>query len=237
MNIQKIKPGYKSIKTLFGKVEVIPQEWDWIPLGDICKVTSGSTPSREHPEYFKGVIPWVVSGELNYDEIFDTTEKITDEAVKHAHLKMLDRGTVLIAITGLEADGTRGRCGMLGTTATTSQSCVALHESKNFYPKFFFYYYQHYGKKIVNTFAQGTKQQSLSVGIVKAIKIQLPPKDQQKKIADILSNLDLLIKKNQEIYSRKQSLDKIDIFEKSNLETLKKGLMQKLLTGQIRVKV
>ena len=46
---------------------------------------------------------------------------------------------------------------------------------------------------------------------------------EQKQIASILSNVDTQIQKEK--------------LHKSNLERLKKGLMQKLLTGQIRVKV
>ena len=54
-------------------------------------------------------------------------------------------------------------------------------------------------------------------------KILIPPLNEQQKIASILSNVDSQIYKQQEY--------------KSKLKSLKKGLMQKLLTGQIRVKV
>ena len=59
--------------------------------------------------------------------------------------------------------------------------------------------------------------------IKKLIMIPLPPLPEQKQIASILSNVDTQIQKEK--------------LHKSNLERLKKGLMQKLLTGQIRVKV
>ncbi len=88
-------------------------------------MTSGSTPSRTHPEYFQGNIPWVSSGELNHGIILDTKEHITITAVKETNLKILQKGTFLIAITGLEALGTRGRCAILGTDATTNQSNMA----------------------------------------------------------------------------------------------------------------
>ena len=233
----KVPDGYQEIQTRFGNTEIIPDDWGYVELGKKCSVTSGSTPSRKFPEFFQGKIPWVISGELNYDLITETEENLTEEGVQNAHLNFLEPGTVLIAITGLEAEGTKGKCAMLGVRATTSQSCVALSESENFFPKFFFYYFQQFGYNIINTFAQGTKQQSLSVGLVKKIKIILPSKDEQIKISDTLSKIDELIKKNQEIISSKQALSKIVKLENQNLETLKKGLMQKLLTGSIRVKV
>ena len=58
---------------------------------------------------------------------------------------------------------------------------------------------------------------------MRSIPILYPKKKEQEKITSILSNIDLQIKNEQEY--------------KSKLENLKKGLMQKLLTGQIRVKV
>ena len=65
------------------------------------------TPYRGKPEFYKGNIPWITSGELNYNTISDTHEKITKEAVIKTNLKILPIGTFLMAITGLEAAGTR----------------------------------------------------------------------------------------------------------------------------------
>ena len=233
----KIPEGYKKIQTRFGNTEIIPKNWEYSELGGKCPVTSGSTPSRKYPEFFQGKIPWVVSGELNYSIITKTEECITEEAIQDASLNYLKPGTVLIAITGLEAEGTKGKCAMLGVKATTSQSCVALQESEDFFPKFFFYYFQQFGNNLINIFAQGTKQQSLGVGLVKKMKIYLPPKKEQIKISDILSKVDDLIKKNQEIISNENALGKIGKLQNHNLEMLKKGLMQKLLTGKIQIKI
>ena len=58
---------------------------------------------------------------------------------------------------------------------------------------------------------------------LKKIKILSPSLPEQQQITSILSNIDAQIGKEK--------------LHKSNLERLKKGLMQKLLTGQIRVKV
>ena len=69
----------------------------------------------------------------------------------------------------------------------------------------------------------GTRQANVSLRHVEKIMIQIPPLPEQQQIASILSNIDTQIQKEK--------------LHKSNLEQLKKGLMQKLLTGQIRVKV
>ena len=69
----------------------------------------------------------------------------------------------------------------------------------------------------------GATKEGLNFEQIKSFKIPLPPLSEQQQIASILSNVDTQIQKEK--------------LHKSNLEQLKKGLMQKLLTGQIRVKV
>ncbi|MDP0590409.1 MAG: restriction endonuclease subunit S, partial [Candidatus Endonucleobacter bathymodioli] len=62
---------------------------------------------------------------------------------------------------------------------------------------------------------------SLSAPNIHAVKMQLPPLEEQKQIADILSTADEKL----EVLSAK----------KEKFETLKKGLLQKLLSGEVRV--
>lgn len=219
MQIQKSKPGYKTVRTFFGKKIEIPEGWEWTKVENQFKLKSGSTPSRSHPEYYDGTIPWVSSGELDYNIITDTKEHVNSTAVNKTKLRVYPKRTLLIAITGLEAEGTRGRCAILGVEATTNQSCLAFYESPTVDTFFFFYYYQYYGEKIVFSLAQGTKQQSLNIGLVKSIKFPLPHIEEQKKIASILSNVDSLIQQTQKRIKQTQ--------------ILKTGLMQNLLTKGI----
>ena len=214
---------FKQVKWLFGKEMSIPQVWKWSELGKEGNLSSGSTPRRDHPEYYKGNIPWVSSGELDYNIIENTHETITSLAVEKTNLKIHPKDTFLFAITGLEAKGTRGRCAILGVSATTNQSCMAFNKPNSLLSKFLFYYFLLFGEKIIFSLAQGTKQQSLNLYLSKKIKIPIPEYEEQQKIASILSGVDAYIQKNQQY--------------KERLEKLKKGLMQKLLTGQIRVKV
>lgn len=70
---------------------------------------------------------------------------------------------------------------------------------------------------------QASSHIHINAETIKSLKIPLPTLSEQKKIIEIISKLDL---------------QKMMFFNrKSKLENLKKGLMQKLLTGQIRVKV
>jgi type I restriction enzyme S subunit len=193
-------------------------------LGEvITHCFSGATPRRNRPEFYKGNIRWITSGELNYNVIWDTLEKISPEAVEETNLTVHPAGTFLMAITGLEAEGTRGACGIVGAPAATNQSCMAvlpIPELLNVH--YLFHYYVFKGKSLALKYCQGTKQQSYTAGLVKKLPIDVPPSlDEQIAIATALSEMDLeidLLKKRRE----------------KNTE-LKQGMMQELLTGKTRL--
>jgi type I restriction enzyme, S subunit len=214
---------FKKVNWLFGKEIEIPDEWEIKKIGELFKLKSGSTPSRQTPEYFDGSIPWITSTDLNRTKITHTLEKITSNAVKQTNLKLLPKGTFLIATYGLEAAGTRGKCGITEMESTCNQACMAFLPSTEITPNFLFYFYLHFGEKIVFSIAQGTKQQNLYSDTIKKVSMLKPSITEQNLIVSILSSVDNKISKLES--------------KKKFAELIKKGLMQKLLTGQIRVKV
>lgn len=200
----------------------IPENWDCLQLGEIySELRTGSTPSRTRPDYFTGDILWVTSGELKYEVVFDSREKITADAVKNTNLKIYPAGTFAIAIIGLEAESTRGSCAILGKDATINQSCVAFPENQRIHTWFLYQYYRNYGKHVVYSYARGTKQQNLNTEIIKSIPIKMPKKTEQIKIAEVLNAADSIIK----IYQN----------EKAKLQRINNGLIDDLLSGKVRV--
>jgi type I restriction enzyme S subunit len=183
--------------------------------------SSGMTPYRGNPDFYKGDIPWITSGELIYNIIKDTFEKITESAVIKTNLKILPVGTFLMAITGLEAEGTRGRCGITGIKATTNQSCMALFpKTGKITTKYLYYYYIRYGNEYALKYCQGTKQQSYTGKIVKILPINLPPTlAEQEAIAEVLSDTDALITTLEKRIAKKRNI--------------KQGTMQKLLKPKV----
>jgi len=137
----EVKRGYKQ--TEIGR---IPEDWIATTFENVLDgFSSGMTPYRGNPEYYTGDIRWITSGELNYNVIYDTIEKITGEAVKKTSLKILPIGTFLMAITGLEAAGTRGSCGIVGAEATTNQSCMAIYPTEKLSTEYLYQFYVKFG--------------------------------------------------------------------------------------------
>lgn len=99
-----------------------------------------------------------------------------------------------MAITGLEAEGSRGRCAFVGAPATTNQSCLAINGTERMCTEYLFWFYRMWGQYLAFKYCQGTKQQSYTANIVKNLPIY-GPKDiaEQQAIAEALSDIDGLI--------------------------------------------
>ena len=191
-------------------------EWDYSTIGSEFELYSGNTPSRLDKEQFNGNVNWISSGELKEHYIYDTKEKITEEAASCNNLRLLPIGTFVIAIYGLEAEGVRGTGSIIKKKSTISQACMAFSSKGAITNEFLYSWYKKHGNLIGLKYAQGTKQQNLSYDIISQFKISYPSKKEQKKLEDFISLLD------ERIATQNKIIEK--------LESLIKGLSQRLLS-------
>lgn len=214
--------GMKGTKFKDTELGKIPEEWDYGKFEDyLDKFSAGATPYRGIASNFIGTIPWVSSGELNYNYITDTREHISQDAQKSTHLTLHPKGTFLIAITGLEAAGTRGRCAFIETPATTNQSCLAIYSTEKMIVEYLFWFYQQWSDYLAFNFSQGSKQQSFTAEIVKKLPIYAPSLSEQQRIASALSDADALVAELDALIEKKRAI--------------MAGTMQELLTGKRRL--
>lgn len=177
----------------------VPAHWNVGSLGYYATLETGATPSRANLKYWNGEIPWVKTGEVRYDTIYDTDEKVTDLAVKKTSIKVAPAGTLLMAMYGQGI--TRGRVALLGVPATYNQACVAItvnSEICNEYMKWYFIA----GYKALRDGGNETSQMNLNADIVRKFKILVPSICEQKSIVEYLANklpiFDNLLNKTQQ---------------------------------------
>jgi type I restriction enzyme S subunit len=113
-----------------------------------------------------------------------------------------------------------GKCCISTTEASTSQAILGIRTKNSLSEVFLYYYLSYFQHEIANQGQQGT-QSNLNKGMVQNLSIGLPKKQEQTAIANILSDMD------QEI----ETLEK----KKEKYQQIKKGMMQQLLTGKIRL--
>jgi type I restriction enzyme, S subunit len=147
------------------------------PLGDVCRTTSGGTPSRKRADYFQGDIPWVKSGELTDGLVSDVSEFITEEAVANSSAKLFPLGTLLIAMYG----ATVGKLGVLTKPAATNQAVCAIFPPPELDSKFLFWFLRFKRSYLIDQ-AVGGAQPNISQSILRELMVPVPPINVQREV-------------------------------------------------------
>lgn len=198
--------------------DVSIDSWGKKKLGEINEIGTGGTPSRKIAAYYNGNIPWIKTGEILWNYIYDSEEKITNNAINNSSAKFYSKGTVLVAMYGQGL--TRGRAAILAIEATTNQAVCALKPKQVLKSKFLFYYfmenYWKYREKAI-----GGNQPNYSIKMISKWNINLPTLDEQTEIVRIID--DLLAKEQQAKELAENALAKIDLIKKSILARAFRG--------------
>ena len=111
----------KAIRISVEKRRILKSKYSLYPLGVKCDVKIGGTPSRANPAFFEGNHPWVSIAEMEGQTIYDTKEKITDEAVKKSNVKLIPKGTTLLSFKL-----SIGKTAIAGVDLYTNEAIAAL---------------------------------------------------------------------------------------------------------------
>lgn len=195
----------------------LPDGWKAVMLGDIAKVTTGGTPDRAKAAYWGGSIPWVSTGEINFNVIQEPREHITQAGLEKSSAKLFPQGTLLIAMFGQGV--TRGKVALLGIEAAFNQACSAITPTNGDNPRFLFHYLAHHYHRIRRLGQAGT-QSNLNASLIRSIPFIEPPLREQVRIIEIADQWDSALSKISTLIEAKQEL--------------KKGLAQRLLTAKNR---
>lgn len=195
----------------------IPEGWSIKKLGEMGKFVSGGTPDTEKPEYWNGDIIWLTPSEITKLPtrfVSDSERKITRAGLKNSSAVLLPVGSLIIC-----------------TRATVGDCCINIKEVstnqgfKNLIPEnsnidFLYYLISSHKTDLIRK-ACGSTFLEISKHDIEKLKYSVPPLPEQEKIAEILGAWDLAIEKLTALIEQKK--------------LLKKGLMQRLLTGKQRL--
>lgn len=195
----------------------IPEGWSVKKLGEMGKFVSGGTPDTEKPEYWNGDIIWLTPSEITKLPtrfVSDSERKITRAGLKNSSAVLLPVGSLIIC-----------------TRATVGDCCINIKEVstnqgfKNLIPEnsnidFLYYLISSHKTDLIRK-ACGSTFLEISKHDIEKLKYSVPPLSEQEKIAEILGAWDTAIEKLTALIEQKK--------------LLKKGLMQRLLTGKQRL--
>ena len=200
----------------------IPDSWEWVRLGSIGDWGSGATPSRTHPEYYGGNIPWLKTGDLNDGYINSVPEFITDLALEKTSVRLNPIGSVLIAMYG----ATIGKLGILSILATTNQACCACLPYSDFYNEYLFYFLMSQKQSFIKR-GEGGAQPNISKEKIISTLMPVPPVEEQHRIVNRLKILLPLIEK----YANTELA--VDRLNKDFPEALKRSILQWAVQGKL----
>lgn len=189
---------------------------------ELFEIKIGGTPSRSKPEYWdyknQESYPWIAISDLKSKYISETSERINNLAVKKSNVKKIVAGTVIMSFKL-----TIGRKAILKVDSFTNEA-IAAFEIKDPQKLLNLYFYHALNwVRLDGEVDEAIKGKTLNKDKLKRLVLIVPPINRQEKIIGLLEDLDLEI----------EHIGKL----LTSLKIQKQGLMQKLLTGKVRVKV
>ena len=170
---EKKKVISKQSSVLNGLVKA-PPHWAICRLGDLAlTITGGGTPSKNHPAYWGGDIPWASVKDMKELKFLDDTEDhITAEGLKNSSSNLIPPGRVIVCTRmGL------GKIAINRVALSINQDLKALELPKEVNSDFFLILYKTREVSGTGTTVSGIKQDQLL-----ALPVALPPVDEQARI-------------------------------------------------------
>ncbi len=205
----EVRFGAATLVAEDNATEVASPEWEEVKLGDVAEIIMGQSPSSSsYNENQKGVP--LIQGNADCKNRKTSPRIYTTEITKVC--KIGDIIMTVRAPVGAISKAYHDACIGRGV-------CAIRTKDDN---EFLYYYLLMYEEKW-EKYSQGSTFTAVNSSDIKSLKIKLPPLEEQQKIAQLLTTAD------KEIELLKEELEA--------LKEQKRGLMQKLLTGEVRVKV
>ena len=192
-------------------------DWKIYKLKNVAKVERGrfSHRPRNDPRFFGGQHPFIQTADIviGNGKIKSASQSINDEGLKIS--KMFPRGTLMMAIAANIGD-----CSILTFDSACTDSVVGITPDRELLNGNFLLYYLSTQKSVFKYVAPAGAQKNINVEFLDSLPLLIPPLPEQQKIAEILGACDKAIEAQERLIAQKQQR--------------KKGLMQKLLTGEVR---
>ena len=159
-------PGHENTKMVDG----LPEGWEKKKVGEIVKTTSGGTPSRANNSFYKGEVMWVKTKELRDGFIFETEERLTNEAINKSSAKVLPEGSILLAMYG----ATIGKLGIASKELTCNQACCVFLLSMNNPLRWYLFNWLLLNRVFLISQGKGAAQPNLSQDMIKNFELIVP---------------------------------------------------------------
>jgi type I restriction enzyme S subunit len=182
LNEAELRDAFRGILPLAvgGARGLAPVGWEWHLLADLARLESGHTPSRRHPEWWGGTIPWLALPDiraLDGKVVHETTETTNELGIANSSARVLPEGTVVLSRTA-----SVGFVAMMGRPMATSQDFVNWVCGPDLDPTFLMYLLRT-SREYIRQLSSGAIHKTVYVPTVKAFAVCVPEVAEQRRIA------------------------------------------------------
>jgi type I restriction enzyme S subunit len=208
-------------------VDRVPAHWRVSKLGYHASVSNGATPSRENMLFWEnGTIGWLNSSKVNDEVIQEADQFITKLALSRTSVKPVNRGDLLMAITG--EGQTRGRVAICNIEATINQHLAAISiYDKLIHHEFLYLWLEgNYERIRYESEGAGSTKGAITCSEISAFPVILPPPEEQDLIVGYVAE-------------RKRKFDRLIREAISAIELIQErrtALISAAVTGKIDVR-
>lgn len=143
--------------------ENLPDGFHLTTIGKFCRETkSGGTPSRTNAQYWETKdVPWLKTGEVANNVIFDTEEYISFAGLNNSSAKIIPAGAVIMAMYG----ATAAQVAYLACNSSTNQACCNML-TNSFNEAAYIYFHCVAHQEEIKRLANGGAQENLSQDLI-----------------------------------------------------------------------
>lgn len=171
--------------------------WKKCKISDLGTVVGGSTPSTKEETNYGGNISWITPKDLstfNERYIYNGERNITEKGLKSCSTQLMPKNSVLFT-----SRAPIGYVAIAGKEMCTNQGFKSVIPNKNT-DYLFLYYLLKFNKDNIENMGSGTTFKEVSGTTMKNIEVLVPEsKQEQQKIASILSSIDDKVELNNSI--------------------------------------
>lgn len=155
--------------------------WVAKPLGDVCHVIGGGTPSKRNPAFYEGDVPWATVRDMRHEVLRQTEFCITEAAIKNSSTNVIPAGNVVIATRV----GLGKVCLLEQDTAINQDLRGIVPKTDNIDVRFLFRWFQSIAHRI-EAEGTGATVKGVKLPFIKSLPLPLPALTEQQRIVAIL---------------------------------------------------
>ena len=199
----------------------IPDNWEWMRLGNIGITQTGNTPSKAHLEYFNGKTPFISPADILNFNINYNNQSLSNIGKKYG--RICSKGSILQVCIG----------GSIGKLAITNMEIAFNQQINSITPLYcselylFYVMDTQYFYQLLKEKSGGTATPIINRGVWDTLLIPLPPIEEQQRIVNKLKELEPYINDYDKAY------EKIEKLNTDFPDLLKKSILQDAVQGKL----